>query len=101
MPIEMLSRFARWRGFRWALGHTGSVDDCLITGDSPLFIVRFRDAEVLFFPLSWDLCLLGGSSIPDGDWLDLPRNTLAEIRGRVAQEAQFFMASPISWGEQA
>jgi hypothetical protein len=101
MPIEMQSRFTRWRSSRWALGQTRSVADCLITGDSPLFMVRFRDAEVLFFPLSWDLCLLGASSIPEGEWLDLPRNALAEIRGRVAQESTFFMASPISWGEQA
>jgi hypothetical protein len=105
MRAEVPARAARWNNdLHWALRFTGDPESPVVASDQSIGMdgvvadqrVALEDAgTVLFFPLSWDMCLFGSPAKFDNECEEFLESDLRRLRTFVAKQARLFVASPV------
>jgi hypothetical protein len=105
MRAEMQRRAQEWLSYHWALGYTEDPSVPVITSDQSIGmrgavadqgVAYASDDFWLWFPVSWDMCLVGSSKPLDAyDTVEFSIEHLAELQSLTYQQARRFVVSPV------
>ena len=104
MMTEMCRMSQQWKGYDWVLRHTKEPENPFVAsnqvvgmrGNAPTIAEAVQNNDFwLFFPLSWDMCLLASSQPLDAN-LTAPHQLehVAELQTLMRRQATKFVASP-------
>jgi hypothetical protein len=105
MRAEVPQRAARWnKDLHWCLRFTRDPESPVVGSDQSVGMqgvvadpqFALEDARtVLFFPLSWEMCLFGSPARFDSECEEFLESDIWQMRAFVAKQARLFVASPV------
>jgi hypothetical protein len=103
MRTEIKKGLAWFSNFDWALRFTMNPTDAIITSDNPVIMegnaLELESAlgdsrTLIYFPLSWQMCLIGHHRQDIADTSEFPPDGLQHFRALCARYTDQFLFSP-------
>ena len=104
MRSEIPARFKRWLALSWALRFTTDPGAPVVGCDQSVGMDGYEpdissalgdDRTLLFFPISWDMCLFGSRATLTPECAEFVEADLLRLRSFIVKQARSFVVSPV------